>query len=136
MTTTTADELLSDDAEQAIANCTDDWFCQERALEHVRAVVAQSGTSFGPGMAILSGGQRDAMHAIYAFCREVDDIADDFDATGEDRQQRLMLWREEIDGLYEDGPNWLTTLALLEPIYSFELPKAEFIGMIDGMVMD
>jgi presqualene diphosphate synthase len=114
----------------------DDFFSPERARDHVRAVVKRSGTSFGPGMAILSRPQREAMYAIYAFCREVDDIADDGDAAPADRMVRLQLWRDEIEALFAGSPTWLTTLALLQPVERFALPKQEFIAMIEGMEMD
>ena len=49
----------------------------EAARLHARETVKRSGTSFAAGMAILPKPRREAMHAIYAFCREVDDIAAD-----------------------------------------------------------
>lgn len=114
----------------------DGWFNPEHARAHVRAVVKRSGTSFGPGMAILSAPQRQAMHAIYAFCREVDDIADDEGIAPPTRLERLQQWRDEITALYASGPNWLTTLALEQPIRDFDLPEQEFVMMIEGMEMD
>lgn len=138
MTTTdmTTEPGLDEEQQEAIENCVDDWFTQDRARDYVREVVAKSGTSFGPGMAIMSRPQREAMYAIYAFCRDVDDTADDV-TIGEDvRLDKLQLWRDEIDALYNDDPNWLTSLALLEPVYAFNLPKEEFLAMIDGMAMD
>jgi len=131
-----AESGMDDQQQESVTNCVDDWFTQKRALDYVHSVVAKSGTSFGPGMAILSKPQRQAMYAIYAFCRDVDDTADDVTISQGDRLEKLQLWRDEIDALYEGTPNWLTSLALLEPIYTFNLPKAEFLAMIDGMAMD
>ena len=137
-TTTVPEEHqdLEPEQQQALASCVDDWFTVERAREHVQSVVAKSGTSFGPGMAILSKPQREAMYGIYAFCRDVDDTADDADKPCEERLNQLNLWRDEIEALYRDDPSWLTSLALMEPVYRFALPKEEFIAMIDGMAMD
>ena len=75
------------------------------------------------------------MHAIYAFCREVDDIADE---PGEvaDKRRALAAWRSEIDRLYAGRPEWPTTRALLEPVRRFELPREEFLAMLDGMEID
>ena len=102
---------------------------------HVNRVVARSGTSFLWGMRVLPAAGRRAMHAIYAFCREVDDIADE---PGEvaDKRRALAAWREEIDRLYAGRPEWPTTTALLEPVQRFDLPREEFHAMIDGMEVD
>ena len=75
------------------------------------------------------------MHAIYAFCREVDDIADE---PGEiaDKAQALAAWRQEISRLYAGHPTWPTTKALLRPVKRFGLPEREFLAVIDGMEID
>lgn len=131
-----AHQDLEPEQQAALDRCVDDWFTVDRARAHVRAVVAKSGTSFGPGMAILSKPQREAMYGIYAFCRDVDDTADDAGKPCEERLRQLDLWRAEIEALYQNDPRWLTSLALMEPVYRFSLPKEEFIAMIDGMAMD
>lgn len=102
---------------------------------HVEAVVARSGSSFTAGMRILPKPRRDAMYAIYAFCREVDDIADEPD-TLENKRAGLAAWREEIERLYAGHPRFPTAIALLGPVRDFELPKDEFLALIDGMEMD
>ena len=106
------------------------------ARAHASETVRKSGTSFGPGMAILPPPRRAAMHAIYAFCREVDDIADDDGMAREERLRRLGAWRAEIDRVYGGRPQTPTGLALVEPCSAFDLPKDEFIMMIEGMEMD
>jgi len=103
--------------------------------EHVRTVVAGSGTSFYWGMRLLPPPKREAMFAIYAFCREVDDIADS-DAPPDTKQGLLAGWRAEIEALYAGRPSRPTSLALAVPIERFDLPRAEFDAMIDGMEMD
>lgn len=108
----------------------------ETARRHAEATVKRSGTSFAAGMAILPKKRREAMHAVYAFCREVDDIADDDGATRAERMRRLGGWREEIDRLYDGRPQFPAGVALLEPVRSFQLPKREFLMMIEGMEMD
>jgi len=105
------------------------------AQAHVQEVVRRSGSSFSLGMRILPPERRQAMYAIYAFCREVDDVADDGGPT-EVRLAELDRWREEIHGLYEGRPSRPTTLALLEPVRHFGLPREEFLALIDGMEMD
>jgi hydroxysqualene synthase len=105
------------------------------AETHVRDVVLSSGTSFYWGMRLLPEAKRKAMYAIYAFCREVDDVADG-DAPVAAKLEALADWRREIDALYAGTPSRPTALALLAPIARFDLPAAEFHAMIDGMEMD
>ncbi|MFZ5618535.1 MAG: squalene/phytoene synthase family protein [Pseudomonadota bacterium] len=106
------------------------------ARRHAEATVKKSGTSFAAGMSILPRKRREAMHAIYAFCREVDDIADDGGLTQQERLEALDGWRTEIDRLYDGVPELPTGVALLEPVNAFDLPKQEFILLIEGMEMD
>jgi squalene synthase HpnD len=105
------------------------------ARAHARAVAFRSGSSFLLGMRILPRQRRDAMYAIYAFCREVDDIADEAGAV-EQKLAALEAWREEIERLYRGRPTRPTTRALLDPVGAFDLPKDEFLAVIDGMEMD
>ena len=107
----------------------------DAAQRHVRDVVLGSGTSFYWGMRLLPDAKRKAMYAIYAFCREVDDVADDH-APLAAKLEALAAWRREIDALYAGRPRRPTTLALLDPVARFQLPAAEFHAMIDGMEMD
>lgn len=104
-------------------------------IDHVRRVVVQANTSFYWGMRLLPPERRDAMFAVYAFCREVDDIADG-DAPEAEKRARLTAWRQEIDALYDGRPSRPVSQALLEPVRRFDLPKAEFLALIDGMETD
>jgi len=105
------------------------------ARAHARSVALRSGSSFLLGMTLLPRQRRDAMYAIYAFCREVDDIADE---PGPIAQKLAALdgWREEIERLYQGRPSRPTTRALADAVGAFDLPKSEFLAVIDGMEMD
>jgi presqualene diphosphate synthase len=106
------------------------------AEAHVRDIVVGSGTSFYWGMRLLPLAKRKAMYAIYAFCREVDDIADG-SAPVAAKLAELADWRRELDELYAGRrPERATALALIEPVARFDLPASEFHAMIDGMEMD
>ncbi|MGF1457190.1 MAG: presqualene diphosphate synthase HpnD [Alphaproteobacteria bacterium] len=107
----------------------------EEARAHARAVVDRSGTSFGLGMRILPKARRDAMFAIYAFCREIDDIADE-EGTPEEKHAALDAWRAEINALYAGRPRFKTAVALEGPIADYGLEREEFILLIEGMEMD
>jgi squalene synthase HpnD len=102
---------------------------------HVREVTKSSGTSFFWAMRLLPPVRRDAMFAIYAFCREVDDIADEA-APKDEKIQRLAEWRTEIDRVFNGDPLSRTGQALVRPIADFGLEKADFLALIEGMEMD
>ncbi len=105
------------------------------AQDRVRAIVARSGSSFLWGMRILPPYRRDAMYAIYAFCREVDDAADEPD-TPENKLAKLAGWRREIARLYAGSPLDPVARALQGPVAEFSLPAEEFLAVIEGMEMD
>lgn len=108
---------------------------QAEAREHARRIVARSGTSFLAGMRVLARNRREGMYAVYAFCREVDDIADEGGGADE-KLAALDGWRQELERLYSGTPTYPTSLALADPIQEFNLPKEEFLLVIEGMEMD
>jgi presqualene diphosphate synthase len=105
------------------------------ALAYVESVVRLSGSSFSAAMRRLPADKRNAMFAVYAFCRQVDDIADE---PGEetDKLARLAEWRSEIEGLYAGHPRHLVGQALAAPVVRFSLNKQDFLAVVDGMEMD
>lgn len=104
-------------------------------IAHVEAIVRRAGTSFFWAMRRLEEDKRNAMYAIYAFCREVDDIADE---PGELEEKKLALgmWRGEIERLFAERPRNPTALALVRPVDQYGLNKEDFRAVIDGMDMD
>jgi presqualene diphosphate synthase len=107
----------------------------DSARAHVQAVTARSGTSFFWAMRMLPPDRRAAMFAIYAFCREVDDIVDEPGLLA-DKREALAEWRREIDRLYAGQPRSSTARALLGPVRAFDLLREDFLAVIDGMEMD
>ena len=108
---------------------------EAESTAYVEAIVRRAGTSFYWAMRRLPGQKRQAMYAIYAFCREVDDIADGAD--GEEQKRAVLgLWRGEIERLYADRPRNPIALALQRPVAVFGLKKEDFRAVIDGMEMD
>jgi phytoene synthase len=106
-------------------------------LAEVERIVRAAGTSFYRGMRILPPDRRMAMYAIYAFCRLVDDIADE-EAPLAQKIPLLDGWRARIRALYHgesaaDGP---VTRVLHRAIKAFALRQADFEAVIDGMQMD
>ncbi|NBB68828.1 MAG: presqualene diphosphate synthase HpnD, partial [Alphaproteobacteria bacterium] len=104
-------------------------------VAHVDDVVRAAGTSFFWAMRLLPTERRRAMFAVYAFCREVDDLAD-AEAEAAVKTHALDAWRHEIAALYAGGPRRPTSRALIEPVRDYELERADFEAVIDGMAMD
>ena len=102
-------------------------------IEALWAKVRQS--SFYAAMRTMPAKEREAMFAIYAFCRAVDDIADDQQGDRALRKAQLDVWRADLDSLYAGGaPGQCAFLA--EAVRDFSLQKADFVAIIDGMQMD
>ena len=101
---------------------------------HATAAAQASGSSFYNAMRILPRAQREAMFEIYAFCRQVDDIADSR-APRDTRREQLDGWRADIDALYA-GKAVARTQGLLAPVRDFGLRREDFYAIIDGMEMD
>ena len=108
--------------------------------EVVDRITFAAKSSFSLGMSLISRPRRQAMRAVYAFCRVVDDIADgDPPADKMDKDEKLALlsdWRDEIDRVFIGDPVSSIGKALLDPVERYDLPRSEFIAMIDGMEMD
>jgi phytoene synthase len=104
-------------------------------LAAVDAIVRAAGTSFYRGMRVLPPDRRQAMYAIYAFCRIVDDIADEGGSVGE-KLAALAAWRERIGGLFRGEADGPVGRVLLAALHRFSLRQEDFLAVIDGMQMD
>ncbi len=102
-------------------------YCKQKATE--------SGSSFTISFVFLPKNKRDAMTALYAFCREVDDIVDEC-TDYEIAKIKLNWWKSEIDHLYADTPQHPVSFALQPVVKAFNLDKEHFVEIIDGMEMD
>lgn len=102
-------------------------YCRQKTLE--------SGSSFYYSFIFLPKQKREAINALYAFCREVDDIADeclDFNVA----LVKLNWWRSEIANLFNQNPQHPVTKALAPQLHPFNLSAEYFNEIIDGMEMD
>ena len=104
-----------------------DQYCQDR--------VAKSGSSFYYSFLFLPPPRRRAIMALYAFCREVDDVVDEIADPGVARQ-KLAWWRGEIADTFAGHPGHPVGRALQPVIATFNLPREHFDAIIDGMQMD
>lgn len=105
-----------------------DEYCQQKA--------AASGSSFYVSFRFLPADRRKAITALYAFCREVDDIVDDDTADIERARFKLNGWRKEIAEMMAGRPDHPITRALSRHLDTFDLDVNLLLAIIDGMEMD
>ena len=103
--------------------------------EYCKQKAAQSASSFTVSFIFLPKNQRNAMIALYAFCREVDDIVDEC-SDYQVAQTKLNWWKSEINNLYANTPQHPVTKALQPVIKQYNLAQEHFLEIIDGMEMD
>jgi len=101
---------------------------------YVKGVARQSGSNFYFSFFSLPKTQREAITAVYAFCREVDDAVDSPGAA--DPRQTIAEWRDEIARTYDGHPKLPLTQSLAEAIERFSLSRSYFEGILDGVAMD
>ena len=106
---------------------TPDEYCQQKA--------ARSGSSFYYSFLFLPPDRRRAITALYAFCREVDDVVDEC----QDPQiaaAKLAWWRQELASLPDGRPQHPVSQALQAASSQFHLPEEQLAEIVDGMEMD
>jgi 15-cis-phytoene synthase len=106
---------------------TPDAYCEEKA--------ARSGSSFYYSFRFLPPERRRAIIALYAFCREVDDVVDEVTDPGVARL-KLAWWRSEIAAVFGGAPRHPVALALAPAVAAFKLRQEYLLAVIDGMTMD
>jgi presqualene diphosphate synthase len=99
-----------------------------------QAEARASGSSFYAAMRILPRARREAIFAIYGFCRAVDDVAD-AEGPREPRRAELRAWRADVEALYAGAPQERVR-GLVEPVRRFQLLREDFLDVIAGMEMD
>lgn len=99
------------------------------------SIVTGADSSFYWAFRFLPRERRQAIFAVYAFCRTVDDIADK-DGVVDAKLDALQAWRGEINRLFAGVPTHGVTRALLDPVARFDLHEQDFLAILDGMVMD
>lgn len=106
-------------------------------IEYCREKARNSGSSFLDGFRFLSPERRDAMTVLYAFCREVDDVADDCTDPAVARTT-LAWWRQDLAKAFQaaSAPEHPVNQALQEIVGRYALPQQELEEIINGMEMD
>ena len=97
--------------------------------------VVNSGSNFTGAFALLSNDRRLSIEAIYAFCREIDDIVDECSDMAL-AKVKLSWWKNEVEKNFDSSSNHPVLRALSSPIKKYSLQKTDFLEIIDGVAMD
>ncbi len=106
-------------------------------MQASRAITRKSASSFTPAFLLLPRPKRDAMSALYAFCREVDDIADNEALPVAERRAQLAEWRADVQLACGSGsPQFPVNRELQPVIHQYQLPFTLFDALLEGVEMD
>lgn len=106
-------------------------------MEHSRALTKKSASNLALAFILLPREKRDAMSALYAFCRAVDDVADEDSIPTEKRREQLAAWRDDIQRACQNqNPQFTLNQEFAPVIRQFKLPFALFDELIKGCEMD
>ncbi|MBI4056368.1 MAG: presqualene diphosphate synthase HpnD [Elusimicrobia bacterium] len=101
----------------------------------------ESGSNFSLSFFFLPRAKRQALSAVYAFCRHVDDIVDGQESSSEKfkmkgAREALQFWKTEIEQLYAGKPTHPIAQSLMPAVEKFKLPKESFLHIVEGVEMD
>jgi len=106
-------------------------------MQHSRALTQKSASNLALAFILLPREKRDAMAALYAFCRAVDDVADEDSVPTEKRRAELAAWRTDIRRATAGEPAEFILNQEFQPVIRrFQLPFARFDELIKGCEMD
>jgi len=110
---------------------------ESEAADMAAAAGARSGrrTNFGVAFALLPTPQREAIRAVHAWSRALDDGVDE-ESDQERARARLEHWRRDLEALYDGTPLERVTLALRRHVDRFRIPRAYFEELVAGVEMD
>ncbi len=105
------------------------------AYRYCAGVTQRSSSTFSAAFWMLPKPKRQAIHAIYAFCRLADDIADDPAIHG-DRNALLERWRAELDDAYRGKAEHPVGVALGDAVHRYRLPESTLLDLLRGIESD
>lgn len=97
---------------------------------------AERKSNFFLGFLLLPRAKREALAAVYAYCRLIDDIVDSGSLSKDEARKMLDFWRVEVERLYAGRPTHSLSQALAGPIADYRIPKEPFLEMIRGCALD
>lgn len=106
-------------------------------MQESRAITRKSASNLVLGFRFLPEAKRDGMLALYAFCREVDDVADEQNIPIEKRREQLAAWRQDVRrACSSEIPQFAVNRELQEAIRRYHLPFDYFDALLQGVEMD
>jgi phytoene synthase len=106
-------------------------------MEASRNITRKSGSNLALAFVLLPKAKRDGMSALYAFCREVDDVADEESVSTNRRREQLEAWRKDIGrACGNELPEFAVNRELQPIIRQYKLPYEHFDALLQGVEMD
>jgi 15-cis-phytoene synthase len=106
-------------------------------MQASRAITRNSASNLALAFILLPRAKRDGMSALYAFCREVDDLADNESRPVPERREQLAAWRADIRrACGAEAPQFPVNRDLQPVIHQYHLPFAPFAALLQGVEMD
>jgi 15-cis-phytoene synthase len=106
-------------------------------MDESRRITRKSASNLAMAFVMLPKAKRDGMSALYAFCREVDDVADDEAVPAEQRREQLARWREDVRrACGMETPQFPVNRELQPVIHQYGLPFEHFDALLQGVEMD
>jgi phytoene synthase len=106
-------------------------------MQQSRNITKKSASNLALAFVLLPKPKRDAMSALYAFCREVDDVADEDSVPVETRREQLSAWRADIQrACGNESPQFEVNREFQPIIAEYKLPFTLFDELIKGCEMD
>jgi len=106
-------------------------------MQESRAITRKSASNLALAFILLPKAKRDGMSALYAFCREVDDVADDEGVPVDRRRAALAAWRTDVRrACGQEAPEFTVNRELQPVIHQYRLPFELFDALLQGVEMD
>src|SRR5512142_1426167 len=106
-------------------------------MQESRTITRKSASNLALAFVLLPRAKRDAMSALYAFCREVDDVADNESLPVLDRREQLASWRADVRrACGSEIPRFPVNRELQPIIHRYRLPFDHFDALLQGVEMD
>jgi phytoene synthase len=106
-------------------------------MQESRTITRKSASNLALAFILLPKAKRDGMSALYAFCREVDDVADDESIPVPRRREQLAAWRADVRrACGKETPQFPVNRELQSVIHHYHLPFEHFDALLQGLEMD
>jgi phytoene synthase len=106
-------------------------------MQECRTITRKSASNLALAFVLLPKAKRDGMSALYAFCREVDDVADDESRPVPQRREQLAAWRADVRrACGTEPPQFPVNRELQTVIHRYHLAFEHFDALLQGVELD